>query len=138
MLRSAVRQCCSDGLCVHTDAIIFDLRENAAANRNGHADCELPVRSTDAPDRHIQPQGRLNDAELDAVVPAGSEADEAAVFVLTRSGRSRRRRVRVDLKNKKRATIVGETTGGGAHPVSGHTIADYFMSACHLRNRSIR
>ena len=32
-----------------------------------------------------------------------------------------------DLKNQKRATIVGETTGGGAHPVSGHTVADYFM-----------
>jgi C-terminal processing protease CtpA/Prc len=32
-----------------------------------------------------------------------------------------------DLKNQKRASIVGETTGGGAHPVSGHPIADYFM-----------
>jgi C-terminal processing protease CtpA/Prc len=32
-----------------------------------------------------------------------------------------------DLKNQKRATIVGETTGGGAHPVSGHPVADYFM-----------
>jgi len=32
-----------------------------------------------------------------------------------------------DLKNQKRATIVGETTGGGAHPVSGHTVAGYFM-----------
>jgi C-terminal processing protease CtpA/Prc len=31
-----------------------------------------------------------------------------------------------DLKNQKRATIVGETTGGGAHPVSGHAVADYF------------
>jgi C-terminal processing protease CtpA/Prc len=32
-----------------------------------------------------------------------------------------------DLKNQKRATIIGETTGGGAHPVSGHLVADYFM-----------
>jgi C-terminal processing protease CtpA/Prc len=32
-----------------------------------------------------------------------------------------------DLKNQKRAAIVGETTGGGAHPVSGHPVADYFM-----------
>jgi C-terminal processing protease CtpA/Prc len=32
-----------------------------------------------------------------------------------------------DLMNQKRATIVGEVTGGGAHPVSGHTVADYFM-----------
>lgn len=32
-----------------------------------------------------------------------------------------------DLKTQKRATLVGETTGGGAHPVSGHRIADRFM-----------
>ncbi|MGH7189350.1 MAG: S41 family peptidase, partial [Acetobacteraceae bacterium] len=32
-----------------------------------------------------------------------------------------------DLKNLKRATIVGETTGGGAHPVNGYTVADYFQ-----------
>lgn len=31
-----------------------------------------------------------------------------------------------NLKNLKRATIVGETTGGGAHPVSGHRIDDHF------------
>ena len=29
--------------------------------------------------------------------------------------------------DQKRAVIVGETTGGGAHPVSGHRVADYFM-----------
>jgi len=32
-----------------------------------------------------------------------------------------------DLKTQKRATIVGETTAGGAHTVSGHLVADYFM-----------
>jgi len=31
-----------------------------------------------------------------------------------------------NLKNLKRATIIGETTGG-AHPVSGHRIDDHFM-----------
>jgi C-terminal processing protease CtpA/Prc len=32
-----------------------------------------------------------------------------------------------DLKNLKRATFVGETTGGGAHLVDGHRIDDHFM-----------
>ena len=32
-----------------------------------------------------------------------------------------------DLKNLKRATIIGETTGGGAHPVAGHRIDEHFM-----------
>jgi C-terminal processing protease CtpA/Prc len=31
-----------------------------------------------------------------------------------------------NLKNLKRATIIGETTGG-AHPISGHRIDDHFM-----------
>jgi C-terminal processing protease CtpA/Prc len=32
-----------------------------------------------------------------------------------------------NLKNLKRATIIGETTGGGAHPVAGHRIDEHFM-----------
>ena len=32
-----------------------------------------------------------------------------------------------NLKSLKRATIIGETTGGGAHPVSGHPIDEHFM-----------
>ena len=32
-----------------------------------------------------------------------------------------------NLKNLKRATIVGEVTGGGAHPVSGHRIDSHFI-----------
>jgi len=31
-----------------------------------------------------------------------------------------------DLKTQKRATIVGETTGGGAHPVQGMSAGDHF------------
>jgi C-terminal processing protease CtpA/Prc len=31
------------------------------------------------------------------------------------------------LKNLKRATIVGETTGGGAHPVRGRRLNDHFF-----------
>jgi C-terminal processing protease CtpA/Prc len=34
-----------------------------------------------------------------------------------------------DLKMLKRATIVGERTGGGAHPVSLHRIDDHFSVA---------
>src|SRR5262249_49738165 len=32
-----------------------------------------------------------------------------------------------NLKNLKRATLVGETTGGGAHPVRGQRIDEHFM-----------
>ena len=29
------------------------------------------------------------------------------------------------MQTQKRTTIVGETMGGGAHPVGGHPVADY-------------
>ena len=32
-----------------------------------------------------------------------------------------------DLQTQKRATIVGEVTGGGAHPVGGHRIDEHFI-----------
>jgi C-terminal processing protease CtpA/Prc len=32
-----------------------------------------------------------------------------------------------DLKTQKRATIVGETTGGGAHPVRGIPAGEHFV-----------
>ena len=32
-----------------------------------------------------------------------------------------------DLKSLKRATIVGETTGGGAHPAGRHRVDDHFL-----------
>jgi C-terminal processing protease CtpA/Prc len=32
-----------------------------------------------------------------------------------------------NLKNLQRATVVGETTGGGAHPTSGERINNHFM-----------
>ena len=37
------------------------------------------------------------------------------------------RRNSYNLKTLKRATIVGETTGGGAHPVRGRRIDEHFI-----------
>ncbi len=50
------------------------------------------------------------------------------VFVLT-SGRtfSGAEEFSYNLKNLKRATIIGETTGGGAHPVQGVRLTDRFV-----------
>lgn len=60
----------------------------------------------------------------------GARLTTQPVFVLTAQRTfSGAEEFAFDLKNQKRATIVGETTGGGAHPVSGHPVADYFMLA---------
>jgi len=49
------------------------------------------------------------------------------VFVLTSKNTfSGAEEFSYNLKMLKRATLVGETTGGGAHPVAGHRIDDHF------------
>lgn len=61
-------------------------------------------------------------------LPGRKVRDEVPVFVLTANRTfSGAEEFSYNLQNLKRATIVGETTGGGAHPVSGHKIDDHFM-----------
>jgi len=58
----------------------------------------------------------------------GKRLEGKPAFVLTSKGTfSGAEEFTYNLKILKRATIVGETTGGGAHPVSGHRIDDHFM-----------
>ena len=58
----------------------------------------------------------------------GKRLDGKLTFVLTsKQTFSGAEEFTYNLKNLKRATIVGQTTGGGAHPVSGHRIDDHFM-----------
>src|ERR1700737_4179835 len=58
----------------------------------------------------------------------GKRLGEKPVYVLTsKQTFSGAEEFSYNLKNLKRATIIGETTGGGAHPVSGHRIDAHFM-----------
>jgi C-terminal processing protease CtpA/Prc len=58
----------------------------------------------------------------------GPRLTKQPVFVLTSKRTfSGAEEFTYNLKNLKRATIIGETTGGGAHPVSSHRIDDHFM-----------
>jgi retinol-binding protein 3 len=62
----------------------------------------------------------------DPYVP-GKRLDGKPAFVLTSKNTfSGGEEFTNNLKVLKRATIVGETTGGGAHPVRGHRITEHF------------
>ncbi len=57
---------------------------------------------------------------------AGKALGGKPVFVLTAARTfSGAEEFTYNLNNLKRATIIGETTAGGAHPVSGHRIDDH-------------
>ena len=115
----------------HTDALIFDLRENHGGNPSM---VQLMVsylfsRETHINDMLYQHEGTTRQYwTLPSV--AGPRYINKPVFVLT-SGQtfSGGEEFTYDLQTQKRATIVGETTGGGAHPIAGHSAGDHFMIA---------
>lgn len=116
------------GFVAHTDALIFDIRQNGG----GQPAMVTMIASYlfDKPTHLIDMYNRKEDTTQQnwtlSYLP-GQRLTKQPVFVLTSKRTfSGAEEFAFDLKNQKRATIVGETTGGGAHPVSGHTVADYF------------
>ena len=117
------------GFVAHTDALIFDIRLNGG----GQPAMVTMIASYlfDKPTHLIDMYNRKEDKTVQnwtlSYLP-GQRLTKQPVFVLTSKRTfSGAEEFAFDLKNQKRATVIGETTGGGAHPVSGHPVADYFM-----------
>jgi retinol-binding protein 3 len=113
----------------NVDAIIFDLRDNGGGDPKMIA--LIATYLFDKPTHLNDLYNRKEDATTQfwtlPYVP-GKRLAGRPVFVLTSKRTfSGAEEFAYDLKNLKRATIIGETTGGGAHPVSGHRIDDHFM-----------
>jgi hypothetical protein len=109
----------------YTQAVIFDLRLNS-----GGEPSMIQLISSylfDEPKHlnsfNIRNGDRTEQYWTQASVP-GNKILDTPVYVLTSSDTfSAAEEFTYNLKNMKRATVVGETTGGGAHPVDMH-IAD--------------
>jgi C-terminal processing protease CtpA/Prc len=107
------------------DAIIFDLRNNAG----GFENMVVLIASFlfDHPEYMYSPRGApTEDSWTRSPVPGNRLADKP-VFVLTSSTTwSGAEQFSYDLKMLKRATLIGETTRGGAHAGAFHRIDDHF------------
>jgi retinol-binding protein 3 len=124
----------------HCDALIFDMRNNHGGSPDSirYITSYLFDKRTHLNDM-IDRDGKVV-AEywtLDSV-PGQRLAPDLPVFVLTSSHTfSGAEEFCYNLQNLKRATIVGETTGGGAHPVRGVRVNERivaavpFMRACN-------
>ncbi len=113
----------------NVDAIIFDLRENGGGDPKMVAlvSSYLFSKPTHLNDLWERKSDSTSQYWTLPYVP-GKRLDGKPAFVLTsKQTFSGAEEFTYNLKNLKRATIVGETTGGGAHPVSGHRIDDHFM-----------
>ena len=114
----------------HCDALIFDLRFNGGGSPEmirflTSYLVDEPTHLNDMVDREgevVEEYWTLGD------VPGQRLGASIPTYVLTSSFTfSGAEEFAYNLKNLKRATIVGETTGGGAHPVRGERVNDYFM-----------
>jgi retinol-binding protein 3 len=112
----------------NADAIIYDLRENGGGDPKMVAlVCSyLFDKPTHLNDLYYRKENETTQYWTLPYVP-GPRLVKQPAFVLTSSHTfSGGEEFTNDLKTQKRATIVGETTGGGAHPVAGHRVDDHF------------
>lgn len=112
----------------NTDAIIFDLRENGGGDPKmvAFVSSYLFAEHTHLNDLWTRKGDVTDQYWTDPYVP-GKRLDGKPAFVLTSKNTfSGGEEFTNNLKVLKRATIVGETTGGGAHPVRGHRITEHF------------
>jgi hypothetical protein len=113
----------------NVDAIIFDLRENGGGDPKMIA--FISTYLFDEPTHLNDLWERKGDITHQywtlPYVPGKLLADTPAFVLTSKQTFSGAEEFSYNLKNLKRATLVGETTGGGAHPVSGHRIDEHFM-----------
>lgn len=120
----------------YTDAIIFDIRENGGGSPSmiqlltsylyGELE-EIHLNNF-----YFRPKNEITQTWTLPFVP-GKRNPEALVYVLTSNYTfSAAEEFTYNLKNLKRAVIVGEVTGGGAHPGGFNPVNDQFM--CFIPN----
>ncbi len=114
------------GFLANSDAIIIDLRQNGG----GHPSMVQLITSyffeepTHLNSFYIR-KGNTTEQFWTSAHVVGKRMTDVPIYVLTSQRTfSAAEEFTYNLKNLKRATIVGETTGGGAHPVSAHFLED--------------
>jgi hypothetical protein len=110
-----------------SDALIFDLRQNGGGSPSmiQLLSSYLFAEATHLNSFYIREGDRTKQFWTQAHV-AGPRLAGVPVYVLTsRRTFSAAEEFTYNLRNLERATIVGETTGGGAHPVDFHPIEGY-------------
>jgi hypothetical protein len=111
-----------------TDAIIFDLRDNGGGDPKMVAlmASYLFEQPTHLDDFYNRSQDSTQESWTPPPVAGNKLTNKPAYVLISRATFSGAEEFSYDLKNLKRATLIGETTRGGAHMVSPHRIDEHF------------
>jgi C-terminal processing protease CtpA/Prc len=116
-------------LLANTDALIFDLRRNGGGSpvTIGFISSYLFDTRVHLNDFYVRETGRRQSFYTSETVDGRRYGQSKPVYVLTSNRTfSAAEEFTYNLKHLKRAVIVGETTGGGAHPGGVRRITDHF------------
>jgi retinol-binding protein 3 len=114
----------------HVDALIVDLRDNGGGDPRMVAwiSSYLFDARTHLNDLYERKRNKTVEFWTHGDAPGPKLGGKVPVYVLTAKRTfSGAEEFTYNLKNLKRATIVGETTGGGAHPTAGLRVDDHFI-----------
>ena len=116
-------------LLANTDALVFDLRRNGGGSpvTIGFISSYLFEKRVHLNDFYVRETGRRQSFHTSETVDGRRYGETKPVYVLTSNRTfSAAEEFTYNLKHLKRAVIVGETTGGGAHPGGVRRITDHF------------
>jgi retinol-binding protein 3 len=116
-------------LLANTDALIFDLRRNGGGSpvTIGFISSYLFDKRVHLNDFYVRETDRRQSFYTSETVDGRKYGESKPVYILTSTSTfSAAEEFTYNLKNLKRATIVGETTGGGAHPGGVRRINEHF------------
>ncbi|MDR3755031.1 MAG: S41 family peptidase [Terracidiphilus sp.] len=109
----------------HADALIFDLRDNRGGD--GSMVVFLASYLFDHPEYMFNPRDPITEETWTHSPVAGSLLVDKPVYILTSARTySAAEQFSYDLKELKRATLIGETTGGASHAGVLHNLDDHF------------
>lgn len=125
-------------LMANTDALIIDLRQNGGGN--GEMVQLLTTYLIKGDPVHLvnvysRPDNSTFQSWTLPWVPGPRYLDKEVYLLTSKRTFSAAEEFCFNLKNQKRVTIVGETTGGGAHPVKFERLSEHFqMSVPYARS----
>jgi hypothetical protein len=113
----------------HTDAVIFDVRQNRGGDPRMVAllTSYLFDKRTHLTDLYNRQENKTTEYWTDSGKLASRLLTQPVYVLIGRQSFSAAEQFAYDLRNLKRAVLIGERTGGAAHPVRNRRINDHFF-----------